>query len=62
MTNKMKGLLAGASIGFFTPVIINAIKETDHNPTNAIPGAIILALIGVVIGYLVGASVKEKNS
>ncbi len=62
MTNKMKGLLAGASIGFFTPVIINAIKEPDHNPTNAIPGGIFLALIGVVIGYLVGASVKEKNS
>ena len=60
MTNKMKGLLTGASIGFLPPVLINAIKENDHNPTNAIPGAILLGVIGVVVGYLVGASMKEK--
>lgn len=63
MTNKLKGLI----IGFFSFLAFGVIKRlTDKGYQNGWEEfgyfPIFLGLLGLIIGFIVGSSIKDKES
>ncbi|MEA1879335.1 MAG: hypothetical protein U9N11_01645 [Campylobacterota bacterium] len=63
--NMKKGAMIGATTGAITVVALGAEQMSGHNSPLVVMGAVILALVGLLvgggIGYVMDSAQEEKN-